>query len=351
MIDIRSDTVTRPTAAMRQAMANAEVGDDVLGDDPTVARLQERAAELLGKEAAVFVPTGTMANLCAIRAQTEPGDEIIAHEQSHFFLYETGGFAAVAGCSIHTVPGARGIFSADVVDAAVRPVAVHFPRTRLVIVENTHNRGGGSVWPLGAVEAVTSAARAHGLRCHMDGARLLNACISAGVEPTAYTRHFDTVSLCFSKGLGAPAGSVIAGDAETMARVHRFRKMIGGVMRQSGILAAAALYALDHHVERLAEDHANARRFAAAIAEAPGISVDLAGVESNMVFFDVPADRVSAARFSDELGRRGVRVMPVGPRTIRAVFHLDVSAEEARRAATIVAETAAALGLATGSLR
>lgn len=336
-IDLRSDTVTTPTQAMREVMARAEVGDDVLGDEPTVIRLQEKAANLLGKADSVYVPSGTMANLCGICSQTRHGEEIIAHNESHFYFYETGGFAAVAGCSVRFVPGRRGIFGPDVVEANVRPQQIHYPRTSLVIIENTHNRGGGAVWKVEQVKAVCDQAHEMGLRVHMDGARLLNACIAAGVDPTAYTKYVDTVSMCFSKGLGAPVGSVLAGDEETIQTAHHFRKMLGGTMRQSGVIASAAIYALDHHVTRLADDHANAKAFAQLIAQVPGITLDVSEVETNMVFFDVDPKWGPAKKFVRRLEKEGVRMFATGPQRLRAVFHLEVSAEQAKRAAEIIA--------------
>ncbi len=340
-IDLRSDTVTTPTAAMRQVMAGAEVGDDVLGDEPTVMRLQEKAADLLGKEASVYVPSGTMANLCGICSQTQHGDEIIAHNESHFYFYETGGFAAVAGCSVRFVPGRRGIFGPEVIEPNLRPRQIHYPRTSLLIIENTHNRGGGAVWSVEQVRAVCDQAHHLGLRVHMDGARLLNACTAAGVEPSAYTKHVDSVSMCFSKGLGAPVGSVLASDEETVQTAHHFRKMLGGTMRQSGVIAAAAIYALDNHVKRLADDHANAKEFARRIAGVPGITLDLNEVETNMVFFDVDPKWGPAKKFSKRLEREGVRMFATGPQRLRAVFHLQVSAEQAVRAAEIIGQVLA----------
>jgi len=323
LIDLRSDTVTRPTPAMRQAMANAEVGDNVLGDDPTVQRLEDRIAQVMGKEAGCFVPTGTMANQTAIRAQTEPGDEILAHEDSHIIHYETGAPAALSGCMIRPLRGPRGLIDADLVEAMVRPWSQHFPASRLLVVENTHNRGGGSVWPLEQVRRVTEVARRHGLRTHLDGARLWNACAATGT-----------------------AGSAVCGTKETIARVHRFRKMFGGTMRQSGILAAAALHALDHHRERLGEDHRNARRLAELLARVPGLVLDAGEVETNMVFFDLGPDvPVSAAQLCDRLMAAGVLALPTGPRRVRTVLHLDVSAsmveEAARRIAAAVARSPA----------
>lgn len=335
-IDLRSDTVTKPTAAMREAMARAEVGDDVLGDEPTVLRLQEKSANLLGKDDAVYVPSGTMANLCAICSQTHHGDEIIAHNESHFYFYETGGFAAVAGCSVRFVAGKRGLFGPEVIEPNIRPTQIHFPRTRLLVIENTHNRGGGSIWPVAQVKAVADRAHELGLRVHMDGARLLNACVATGLDPREYTQHVDSVSMCFSKGLGAPVGSILAGDQEMIQKAHRFRKMLGGTMRQSGVIAAAAIYALDHHVKRLAEDHANAKRFAEAISKAPGVSIDLKEVETNMAFFDIDAQWGNGKKFARVLEREGVRMFATGPQRLRAVFHLEISAEQAVRAAETV---------------
>ncbi len=325
-IDLRSDTVTRPTPAMLRAMTEADVGDDVLGDDPTVNRLQERVAELLGKEAACFVPSGTMANQAAIRAHTEPGDEIIAHADSHIIHYETGSPAAISGCMVAPLAGARGQFGLDDVQRAIRSDDYHAPRSRLLIVENTHNRGGGSVWGMESVRSVTDAARAGGLRTHLDGARLWNACAASGHAPREFAGHFDTVSTCFSKGLGAPVGSAVAGSRELIKRVFRFRKMMGGAMRQSGILAAAALHALDHHRDRLVEDHANARKLATALAGTPGVTLDLACVETNIVYFDVDGSLGSAGQVCDRLRASGVWMLPTGRQRIRAVTHLDVDA-------------------------
>ncbi len=336
-IDLRSDTVTRPTPGMRQAMANAEVGDDVLGDDPTVIRLQQRVAEIMGKEAACFTPSGTMANQTALRAQTEHGDGIVAHRDSHIFQYETGGPAALAGCLGQMVEGARGLFDVDDFVPHVRPNSIHFAKTSLLVIENTQNKGGGTIWPLAQIERVTAKAREMGIRCHLDGARVWNACAATGYKPREYAAHFDTVSCCFSKGLGSPAGSAVCGDAKTIARVARFRKMFGGAMRQAGVLAAAALYALDNHVERLGEDHEKAKRFANGITGLPHLTVDLTGVETNMVFFDVDPKYMTAAEFSKLLEREGVRALPNTPQRIRAVFHLDVPMERVEEAVAAVA--------------
>ncbi len=325
--DLRSDTITMPTKAMREAMMNAELGDDVLGDEPTVQALQARVAEMLGKDAACFVPSGTMANQLAIRAQTEPGDEILCHPDSHIYHYESGAPAALAGCSMAFLSGDRGIFDADSIDVHIRPDDHHFPNSKLLVIENTHNRGGGVAWPMEQLESVTRRARSHGLRCHLDGARLWNAAVATGDAPGTIAAHFDTISVCFSKGLGAPAGSVVAGDAATMARVHRFRKMYGGAMRQSGLLAAACIHALDHHVDRLADDHERASRLAEAINECPGFSVELDAVQTNIVYFDVDPTRSSPLELMASLDREGVRMLDIGPRTMRAVTSLAVDDE------------------------
>lgn len=323
---------------MRQAMANAVVGDDVLGDDPTVITLQERVAAMLGKEAACFVPTGTMANQTAIRAHTEPGDEVIAHKDSHIIHYETGAPAALSSVMVRPLDGDRGIFEPTDVEIAVRPDSAHFPHSRLVIVENTHNRGGGAVWPMHLIEQVTTTARKHKLRLHLDGARIWNACAATGKSPAEYARHFDTVSCCFSKGLGAPAGSAVAGSREMITRVHRFRKMFGGTMRQSGVLAAAAMYALDHHVARLCDDHANAKRLEGHVRDVPGAAVALP-VETNMVFLDLHPRHGTAPEFCEKMKSVGVLMLPTSAQRVRMVVHLDVSREQIDRAGELIAAT------------
>jgi len=337
-IDLRSDTVTRPTPAMWEAMRSAELGDDVLGDDPTVIALQDKLAALLGKDAACLVPSGSMANQTAIRALTEPGDEIVCHPSAHIYHYETGAFAAISGCALRFADGPRGMFDERALDAAIRPPNHHFAPARLVVVENTSNGGGGSVWPLDLVERVTSRAREHGMRAHLDGARLWNASVAAGVEPRDYARHFDTVSVCFSKGLGAPAGSAVAGDADTIARVFRFRKMFGGAMRQSGILAGACIHALDHHIARLADDHANAGLLAEGLAALDPISIDPASVETNIVYFDLDPAWGDAGTLASRRESRGVRLLAVGAQRLRAVTHLDVSRAQIGRALEAAAD-------------
>lgn len=326
--DLRSDTVTKPSAAMRRAIAEAVVGDDVLGDDPTVIELQERAAALLGKQAALFTPSGTMANQIAIRVHTSHGDEVICHKDSHAFYYESGAPAALSGVSVRFLEGRRGQFSGADVASALRPANSHFAPSRLVIIENTHNRGGGSIWPVEKIADVTQTARTAGLAMHLDGARLMNACVARGLRATEYARHFDTVSMCFSKGLGAPVGSVITGPKDLIQRAHRFRKMFGGAMRQAGVLAAAAIYALEHNIERLAEDHANARKLAEALAEVPRIAINPDEVETNILFFDVDPALGSASDICRRLKEQGVLVLSESACRIRAVTHLDVSAQQ-----------------------
>lgn len=332
IVDLRSDTVTKPSPDMRRAMADAEVGDDVFGDDPTVNRLQEKVAQLLGKEAAIYMPSGSMTNQTAIRAQTQPGDEIIAHAESHIYHYEAGAPAGLSGCSLRLLSGARGLYDAAAVREAVRPKDSHFPQSALIVVENTQNRGGGSVWSVDAIAEIRTVADEFGLRMHLDGARLMNACVASGHAPPDYTRYFDTVSICFSKGLGAPVGSAVAGTAETIRRVHRFRKMFGGGMRQAGVIAAGALFALENNIERLADDHANARRLADAAADMPGLSIDPATVETNIAYFDVDEGVGSAKAFCDALRERGVWMIPVAQQRVRAVTHLDVDRDGIDRA-------------------
>jgi threonine aldolase len=327
-IDLRSDTVTLPTPAMRAAMAQAEVGDDVFGDDPTVRRLEERTAETLGKEAALYVPSGTMSNQVALRSHTEPGDEVLVDANAHVYYYEGGAPAALSGVMCRCLQGDRGIFSGADIEAVLRPSDPHFAPTRLVCLENTHNRGGGSIWPLDRMAEVARVARAHGLRLHLDGARLWNASVASGVPERDYAACADSVSVCFSKGLGAPVGSALAGSRDFIARARRFRKQLGGGMRQAGIIAAGALYALEHHRERLAEDHANARALATGLAELPGLALDPASVQTNLVRFRVLC--LPAAELVRRLKAAGVWVLAVAPDAIRAVTNLNVSADDIR---------------------
>jgi len=335
MIDLRSDTVTRPTQGMREAIARAEVGDDVFGEDPTVLALQAEVARLLGKQAALFVPSGTMGNQLAIHVQTRPGDEVIVGEWAHPVWYEAGAGPALNGVQF-AVAGAGGLFTADEMEAQIKPDTYYSPRTSMIAIENTHNRAGGRVFPQSDARAVAERARERGLASHLDGARLWNASVATGVPVNELAAPFDTVSVCFSKGLGAPVGSALAGPRALIVRAHRTRKMWGAGMRQAGILAAAALYALEHHRERLAEDHAHARLLAETLAKAPGIHVDLAHVETNIVNVEVAAplraeDVVALARSG------GVAVGATGPRRLRAVTHLDLSRADIEAAAAILA--------------
>jgi threonine aldolase len=327
-IDLRSDTVTRPTRPMRHAMATAEVGDDVYAEDPTARRLEERAAELLGKEKALFVPSGTMANQIAIALHTRPGDEVIIGEGAHSYFYESGAAPALWGVQF-AVAGKGGLFTAAEAEAAIRPAAYYMPRTSLVAIENTHNWGGGIVFPQDDVLAIAKLARTRGLAVHLDGARIWNAAVATGRSAAELAAPFDTASACFSKGLGAPVGSVLAGSAADMERARRLRKMLGGGMRQVGILAAAALHALEHHRERLAEDHANARALAEGLAEIPGVTVDLARVQTNIVMFESPRPATEVVARALE---RGVLLHAFGPTRVRAVTHLDLDRAAVDRA-------------------
>jgi threonine aldolase len=342
-VDLRSDTVTRPSAGMRAAMASAEVGDDVLGDDPTVIRLQERAADLLGHEAALFVPSGTMANQIALKVHCEPGDDVLASEGAHLFAYEAGAAAAIAGVQVRAL-GASGRFSGADVEGAYQVAGPTVVATRLVCVENTHNRAGGVVWRRSALDDVARSARRLGARLHLDGARLMNAAAATGETPRALAAAFDTVSLAFSKGLGAPVGSVLAGARPLIDRARRFRRMMGGGMRQSGVLAAAALYALDHNVARLREDHENARWLAERLAEVPGLLVDPAAVESNILMIDLGPGLPRAAVLEKRLEEKGVLCFAFGPRRLRLVTHLDVDRAACARA-TAAFTAAASEGL------
>lgn len=341
VVDLRSDTVTRPTAAMRRAIAEAEVGDDVFGDDPTVLALESRMAALAGKQAALFVPSGTMGNQLAVHVQTRPSDEVLLEAESHIFLYEQGGIAATSGCLARIVPGERGALSPASVHAAARGEGAHLARLSLVCTENTHNGAGGSIVPLPALEAVGEAARSHGLRVHMDGARLWHASAATGIPIETWAATADTVMMCFSKGLGAPVGSILVGDAEVIRAAHRVRKRWGGGMRQVGILAAACLHALDHHRERLGLDHARARRLAEGLRAAPGVAVDVP--ETNIVIARFEEGAPEPAAVLTELERRGVLMLPFGRGRIRAICHLDVDDAGIERA---VEAFGAAVGIA-----
>jgi threonine aldolase len=324
MVNLYSDTQTRPTPEMREAIARAEVGDEQRRDDPTTTALEERVAALLGHEAAVFLPSGTMCNEIAIRLHIRPGgDEILLGHDTHPLRFEGGAPAALSGAVMTVVDGRAGMLDPEALDAAIRshPAGDRYaPRPRLVCVEQPTNMGGGRVWPLEQVEAVLGVAREHGLRAHLDGARLMNAVVASDVDAATWARGFDTAWVDFTKGLGAPVGACLAGSSELIAEAWRWKQMLGGAMRQSGIVAAAGLHALDHHVDRLADDHARARRLAGGLAELPGVQIDAATVETNIVIFGVP----DAPAFCAALEREGVGMLPVGPDRVRAVTHLDV---------------------------
>ena len=335
-LDFRSDTVTRPTPAMRAAMAEAPVGDDVFGEDPTVQRLQRRIAELLGKEAAVYVPSGTMSNQIGVRLHCRPGDEMICEAECHLYYYEQAGYAQLSGVAARPVQGVYGVCELEQFRPLVRPDNPHFVRTRLVCLENTHNRGGGRIQPYATVEAICRWAHENGLAAHLDGARLFNAAVATGIQASRWAQHFDTVSVCFSKGLGAPIGSALAGPRDLIAQAVRHRKVLGGGMRQAGIIAAGALYALEHHVDRLAEDHANAQRLAAGIRQIERLRLSPETVDTNLVFFCVDPAWGTAADFSAELKKRGVLMNATGPTSLRAVTHLDVSSRDVDRALEVL---------------
>jgi threonine aldolase len=335
-IDLRSDTVTRPSPEMRKAIAAAPVGDDQYGEDPTVNRLQEKVSALLGKEAALFVPTGTMANQVALRVLARPGDDVIVSRESHAVWHEAGAGAANAGVQFTDV-GARGTFTADDVIAAIKPRGhALYPPTTLVEIENTHNRSGGIVFPQDEVERICAAARERKIAMFLDGARLWNVAIASKRSLADLAAPFDLVSVALSKGLGAPAGSVLAASRDVIGKAIRHRRMLGGAMRQAGILAAAGIYALDHNLERLADDHANARRIGERLAQCPHIDLDIATVQTNILVFRLRPDVADAASVVNQAREQGLLIFAFGPRTIRAVTHLDVSAEQCAHAAEIL---------------
>lgn len=336
MIDLRSDTVTQPTDAMRKAMARAEVGDDVYGEDPTVNRLQDMAAALLGKRAALFVPSGTMANQLAVRAHTQPGQEVIVESKAHIVRYEQGAAGALAGVQLHWVIGDRGIMSAEQVEAAIRPNDPYSIPTGLICLENTHNSGGGTIYPLSTIEKIRAVAARHGIPMHLDGARLFNAVAATTLPAATYAQHFETVSFCLSKGLGAPAGSLlVSSDTQLIERARRFRRMYGGAMRQSGILAAAGIYALEHHVTRLKDDHFNAKKLARALQQIPAVRIAPQHVETNIVIFEVPEHPLTPADIVAQLKQQGVLIHAIGGRSFRAVTHLNIASKQIDDAADI----------------
>jgi len=336
MIDLRSDTVTKPTAGMLHAMMAADVGDDVYGEDPTVNELERRTAAWFGMEAGVFVPSGTMANQIAVRLHCQPQDEILLESTSHIYLWEAGGVAALSGVTCRTLDGRFGQLAETDFIGKVRPDDMHSVRTRLVCLENTHNRGGGTVYTLEMVQAISRWARRYGLQMHLDGARIWNAIVKTGVPPHRWGEWFDTVAVCFSKGLGAPVGSMLLGSKALMDRARRLRKLLGGAMRQVGYLAAACQYALDHHVHRLAEDHAHAQLLAQAVLDVPGLSLMTPEVETNLIWVEVSPTLGTAAEVARRLQAEGILVAPLEEQVIRMATHLDVSRQQCEQAAAAI---------------
>ncbi|MEL0100268.1 MAG: GntG family PLP-dependent aldolase [Euryarchaeota archaeon] len=330
-VDVRSDTVTQPTSGMRKVMESAKVGDDVLGDDPTVIELQNRVAKMFGKEAALFVASGTMSNAIALKTHTSPGDEIVCDKTAHIYKYEGGGYAALCGASISLVEGKGGIMTATQVQSAIRKAegsGSHYPDCTLICVENTSNLGGGACYTQEALDEIAAVAKANDCATHIDGARIFNASIATGVDVARMCRDYDSVSICFSKGLGAPVGSVLVGSQKFIEKAHRWRKMFGGGWRQAGVLAAAALYALDHHVERLSEDHARARHVAEEINKMDNFSVDLEAVESNLVYVNYAG---SAKELVEKLRVRGIDMFDLPYNRVRIAIHLHITDEDVER--------------------
>ena len=337
-IDLYSDTLTKPSEGMRAFMAQAEVGDEQKREDPTTLRLEAEVCELLGTEAAVFLPSGTMCNQIAVRLHCRPGEEIILDRTAHIRNYEAGGAAALSGACLYPLDGDAGIFTAAQVEAAIRPAINHSPHSRLLVVEQTSNGGGGTIWPLETMEDVCATAKKHGLACHMDGARLLNAVVETKIAARCYSAPFDTVWIDFSKGLGAPVGAALAGSVELIDRAWRWKHQFGGAMRQSGVIAAAGIYALKHNVERLLDDHAKARALAAGLEQIEGIAVE--PETTNMVFFDVGGLGRTAGQFNEALLGRGLRVSTMSATRCRAVPHLDISRAQVEEAVHIIGEVA-----------
>jgi threonine aldolase len=332
MIDLYSDTMTKPTPAMRKCMAEAEVGDEQKGEDPTVNRLQDMVAELLGKEAAVYLPSGTMCNEISFAVWGHMGDEMILHRDAHPVHFEVGGPAYLARLMLYPLDGPRGMFTAAQVEEAIRPESPHYPRSRIVEIENTHNMGGGSIWPLAQLQAVCAMAHRFGLMTHLDGARLLNAVVATGIPARTYAEPVDSAWIDLSKGLGCPVGAVLAGSHAFIKDARRLKHLFGGAMRQAGIIAAAGVYALEHHVTRLAEDHAHATMLAQSLAALPAVSLNPMDVETNIIIFDVGASGREAKEIGERLEKAGVRVSVLGRTKLRAVTHLDVSRPDVERA-------------------
>lgn len=333
-IDLRSDTVTKPSSAMRSAMMEAEVGDDVYGEDPTVNKLQEKVARMFGKEAALFVPTGVMGNQVCIRTHTNHGDEIIADEDSHIFVYENAAPAALSGVSIKTIPNRMGVVTAEQIQAAIRPNAYYLPKTKLICLENTHLRSGGTIFPLEEIKKINRLARERNIKLHLDGARIWNASVESGISLKEYAQYFDSISVCLSKGLGAPIGSVIIGDKEFIDRTLVYRKMFGGGMRQVGVIASAGLYALENNINRLADDHKKAKLLAEGLKNLQSFKINPGSVQTNMVIADIQINQTQQDVL-DLLKANGILLTPERDRSIRAVTHLDVSFEEISNAISV----------------
>jgi threonine aldolase len=334
-IDLRSDTVTKPSKAMREAMAKAEVGDDVYGEDPTVNLLQKKCAEITGKEAALYVSSGCMANQLAVKSQTNPGDEIIVEAESHILNYETAAPAFISNVQVLPLQGVNGVYTAEQIKKHIRPKAYYFPKTALICVENTHNRAGGTIFPIDEIKRIRDLAQSEGVRIHIDGARIFNAYAETGIPVKEYAKHADTISFCFSKGLGAPVGSILCSDAETVAKAHKYRKIIGGGMRQAGVIAAGAIYALENNVGRLKEDHKNAKFFAQEISKLNDIEIDLSTVQTNILIFRLKRDENGVSKFKQDLKQKGVLISDGSYGSLRVVFHLDVSTEQTIEAAAV----------------
>lgn len=338
MIDLRSDTLTRPTPEMRRVMAEADVNDDVIDVDPTVEKLQATIAEMLNMEAAMFMPSGTMTNQVAVRLHCSPGDEILCERGCHIYNYEQGGFAQLSGVIANTITGNDGVMTLDQLKNEIKPNNEHAVRTRLLALENTHNKGGGVVLPYDGVEEICSWAKENGLRRHLDGARLFNAVVASEISADSWAQHFDTVSVCFSKGLGAPVGSALAGPKDAIEEMRRHRKLFGGGMRQSGIIAAGALYALENNIERLKDDHLAAQVIADAVQQSPGLHLDPDHVDTNIVIFKIDESLADAPTFCKQLNEAGVWVFPFSHCHVRVVTHSDVTIDECRQAGTIIRE-------------
>jgi threonine aldolase len=335
-IDLRSDTVTKPTPAMLRAMISSPLGDDVLGDDPTVIKLERETARLLGKPAGLFVPSGTMGNQIAVMTHTRPGDEVILDYESHIFRYEVAGAAVMSGVQFNALSGPGGVMSAGQVKEAIRPADIHQPQTALVCLENTHNRAGGVIYPLDEIKKISALCKKHKIKLHLDGARLWNASVAGGVTLKEYARYFDSVMVCFSKGLGCPAGSVLVGGSDFIEKARRRRKMLGGGMRQAGLLAGAGLYALKHNIRRLEQDHRRAIALAQMISQISKIKIDLDSVQTNIIVFDIAGTGMNSEQALAKLAREGLWLVSFGHTRLRAVTHLDVGDRDIKRAGEIL---------------